>query len=257
MARKVDRRVQRTRKLLRESMLALIMDRGYDEINIQDITDHANLGRATFYLHHKDKDELLADVMRQLMDDFIDQVPQFMNSQWHLDDIKPLQKYFEFAEANYDLYRIMIFGKGGITASRQLHQNIADNFQKLLEDEIAATGAEAVIPVMFIANHLAGALLATIFWWLDNDLPYSAAEMAVMYQQINRLNREQLLRLPASKGLVAAFIENRKDKGKENKADKHEQRERKREERRRKKLSKDESEETDAANADEKATKEA
>ena len=89
-----------------------------------------------------------------------------MNSQWHLDDIKPLQKYFEFAEANYDLYRIMIFGKGGITASRQLHQNIADNVQKLLEDEIAATGAEAVVPVMFIANHLAGALLATIFWSL-------------------------------------------------------------------------------------------
>ena len=83
-----------------------------------------------------------------------------MNSQWHLDDIKPPQKYFEFAEANYDLYRIMIFGKGGITASRQLHQNIADNVQKLLEDEIAATGAEAVVPVMFIANHLAGALLA-------------------------------------------------------------------------------------------------
>ena len=114
-----------------------------------------------------------------------------------------------------------------------------------------------MVPVMFIANHLAGALLATIFWWLDNDLPYSAEEMAVMYQQMNRLNQEQLLRLPASKGLVAAFIENRKDKDKENKVDKHEQRERKREERRRKKRSKDEGEEANATHADEKFTKEA
>ncbi len=60
MARRLDRRVQRTRKLLRESMMALILEEGYDAISIQDITDKANLGRATFYLHFKDKDEVLS-----------------------------------------------------------------------------------------------------------------------------------------------------------------------------------------------------
>ena len=70
MARKMDRRVQRTRKLLRDALMSLIMEDGYDAVSIQDITEKANLGRATFYLHFKDKDELLLDVMEQFIDDF-------------------------------------------------------------------------------------------------------------------------------------------------------------------------------------------
>ena len=56
-----DRRVQRTRKLLRSALVQLIMERGYDVLTIQDITDKANLGRTTFYLHYQSKDEVLLD----------------------------------------------------------------------------------------------------------------------------------------------------------------------------------------------------
>ena len=66
MARKDDRRVQRTRKILRESLLELILDQGYDDVSIQDITQRANLGRATFYLHYKEKDELLQDLLHPI-----------------------------------------------------------------------------------------------------------------------------------------------------------------------------------------------
>jgi AcrR family transcriptional regulator len=46
----------------------LILEVGYDSISIQDITDKANLGRATFYLHFKDKDELIAALDESLAD---------------------------------------------------------------------------------------------------------------------------------------------------------------------------------------------
>ncbi|MCJ7696227.1 MAG: TetR/AcrR family transcriptional regulator [Anaerolineaceae bacterium] len=225
MVRKIDRRVQRTRKLLRESMLALIMERGYDEIAIQDVTEKANLGRATFYLHYKEKDDLLADVMQQLFDSFSIQAPQLLESQWRLDDVKPLEKLFEFAESNYDFYRIMIFGKGSITASRQLHQAIAINIQRALESEIEITGAEAILPVAYLANHFAGELLAVIFWWLDNEMPYTPLEMATMYQKVSGINRSQLLKIPEAKNAVAAFIGERiervRDRGKRSSKEAH------------------------------------
>jgi AcrR family transcriptional regulator len=207
MPRKIDRRVQRTKKLLRESMLNLIMERGYDEINIQDVTDKANLGRATFYLHYKEKDDLLADVMQQLMEEFLLQSPQLVTTQWRLDDTRGIQKLFKFAEANYDFYRIMVIGKGAATASRQLHQIVAANIQQALENEIALTNAEPILPVTFMADHFAGALISTILWWLDTGMPYTAEEMAFMYQQVSLLSRDQLLKLPEPRGAVAAFIE--------------------------------------------------
>lgn len=193
MPRRLDRRVQRTRKMLRESLMSLILEEGYDEISIQDITDKANLGRATFYLHFKDKDELLLEVVDQLIGDILEQVPLLSESQWRLEDTKSIIKLFDFATEHYDLYRILTIGSGAVTAARQLQATIAKNIRESIQAEIAAQGTEPAVPTDFIANHLAGSLLATIYWWLDNDLPYTAEEMANMYQKVNQLEREALL----------------------------------------------------------------
>jgi len=193
MPRHLDRRVQRTRKSLREALLALILEEGYDEISILDITEKANLGRATFYLHFKDKDELLLEVMDQLVMDFLEQVPQLTAAHWHLEDTKKIVKLFEFAAEYYDLYRILTISKGGITAARQLQHIIASNIAEFIQSAVAAKDVVPALPIDFIANHFTGSLLSTIYWWLDHDLPYTPDEMAVMFQKINQLDREKLL----------------------------------------------------------------
>jgi len=212
MARRLDRRVQRTRKLLRESIMALILEEGYDAISIQDITDKANLGRATFYLHFKDKDELLLDVMDQFMSEFFENVPQFSQNQWRLEDTKAIEKLFDFAADHYDLYRILIIGSGGIKASRQLHQIIAKNIEVCIQKEIEDLGAQPVLPAHFIANHFAGSLLATIYWWLDQDLPYSVEEMAELFQKINTLKRDALMGLGQHDEVQDITVDKRKRK---------------------------------------------
>jgi AcrR family transcriptional regulator len=217
MARQLDRRVQRTRKSLREALMALILEEGYDEISIQDITEKANLGRATFYLHFKDKDELLLEVMDQLIEDFLGRVPQLTEAHWRLEDTKTIVKLFDFAAEYFDLYRILIIGSGGITAARQLQHSIAENIKRFIEDEIKLHGTEPAVPVDFIANHFTGSLLATIYWWLDNDLPYSAEEMAAMFQKVNLLDREGLLGIHQLGGELEAGQDpkKRKKRGKE------------------------------------------
>jgi AcrR family transcriptional regulator len=212
MARRMDRRVQRTRKLLRESLMALILEEGYDAVSIQDITDKANLGRATFYLHFKDKDELLLDVMGQFISEFLDSVPQFSPDQWCLEDNKSIIKVFDFAAEHYDLYRILIIGSGGITASRQLHQSIAENIKACIQKEIEELNTEPIIPAHFIANYFAGSLLATIYWWLDQDLPYTVNEMADMFQKINMLDRDALMGLGEADEDHEKRVEKRKKK---------------------------------------------
>lgn len=195
MARPMDRRVQRTRKLLCDSLMSLILEEGYDAISIQDITDKANLGRATFYLHFKDKDELLSEVIQQFLSEFLENVPQFSQHQWRLEDTKSIAKLFTFAAEHYDLYRILIIGSGGMTASRQLHHIIAENVRACIQKEIDDLGADPILPLDFIANFTAGMLLATIYWWLDKDLPYSDEEMAAMFQKINTLSQDALMGL--------------------------------------------------------------
>ena len=60
MAKRLDRRVGRTRALLHQALMSLIQERGFEALSVQDIIDRANVGRATFYAHFDNKEDLLA-----------------------------------------------------------------------------------------------------------------------------------------------------------------------------------------------------
>ena len=78
MTKPMDRRVRRTRRRLRDALIQLIMEKGYDNVTIQNITDAADLSRATFYLHYTDKDELLASSLEEMFDELLDSVKDIM-----------------------------------------------------------------------------------------------------------------------------------------------------------------------------------
>ncbi|MEM6707029.1 MAG: TetR/AcrR family transcriptional regulator, partial [Acidobacteriota bacterium] len=56
---KPDRRVTRTKRLLRQALMELVREKDYARITVQDILDRADVGRSTFYTHYRDKDDLL------------------------------------------------------------------------------------------------------------------------------------------------------------------------------------------------------
>jgi AcrR family transcriptional regulator len=67
MGERRDRRVVRTRQLLQDALVALISERGYADLTIQDVLDRADVGRATFYGHFRGKDALLISHLHRLL----------------------------------------------------------------------------------------------------------------------------------------------------------------------------------------------
>ena len=71
---KLDRRVIRTRQLLREALMELILEneKGYDGVTVKDIAERANVGRATFYLHYEGgKETLLLSSLQEIYDELV------------------------------------------------------------------------------------------------------------------------------------------------------------------------------------------
>jgi AcrR family transcriptional regulator len=70
-----DPRVRRTRKLLQDALLALLAEKSFDAITVQDIADRSTINRATFYAHYVDKYDLFAcfsrDWFRQRLRDHL------------------------------------------------------------------------------------------------------------------------------------------------------------------------------------------
>src|SRR5512145_630594 len=66
-----DRRIRKTRNQLRDALIGLILERGWDNVSVQDVCTRADVGRSTFYVHFADKEELLLsglDDLHQVLD---------------------------------------------------------------------------------------------------------------------------------------------------------------------------------------------
>ncbi len=194
--KKVDRRIARTRKLLREALLALINDKRYEAITVENITDHANLGRATFYLHYHDKTELLLETIDTIAADLIEEA----TNAGFIPGLSPVPAepvsarnqelaitlVFRYAARNADLWRTILRGDGMTVASvriREIIGTVAGNYFK--EHWLANTHGEKLnLPEGVVANYFAVALMGFMTWWLENGMQYPPEQMAEIFRKL-------------------------------------------------------------------------
>jgi AcrR family transcriptional regulator len=183
MTKKPDRRKPRTRRLLRDALLDLVLEKGYDQVTVQDIADRANLGRATFYLHFVDKEDLLMSSLREIFDDlkarFDMPTAQAMSLELPLRAVP-----FQHAGEYRDVYRVILLSEQGTAAVLNgIRDYLAESIQERI-DVARCMGGEPRVPVEVVAHYLAGGLLSMIGWWLRQETPYSAEMMADLFQQL-------------------------------------------------------------------------
>lgn len=62
---RVDPRVTRTQKLIRDALRSLLAEKSFESTSVQDIAQRATVNRATFYAHFTDKFALLDAIIRE------------------------------------------------------------------------------------------------------------------------------------------------------------------------------------------------
>jgi AcrR family transcriptional regulator len=173
-----DRRTQRTRQTLSDALIALIQEKHYDAITVQDICDRANVGRSTFYAHYQDKDDLLASNFQQVMHNLGSQV-EWRDSQF----VFPIAPLFKHVQEHHHLYKALVWS-GGFdvllrTGQQQWRAQIEQHLVTLLPQ-----GRTPSIPADVATAYLAGALQTLLLWWLERKLPYSPERMDEIFQQL-------------------------------------------------------------------------
>jgi AcrR family transcriptional regulator len=191
--RAIDRRILRTRNHLKTALIELVQEKGYSDISINDITDRANLGKATFYLHFREKDELLSYCINSVLDNLREKLITLRDVEWTSNDPRPIKLSFEFAEQNAKFIKIMLHDQGGAVFFLQLWKMIADMILSLMKSEVDDSKAQPPIPLQFLSNYYAGSILASIEWWVENDMKYPIPEMVEMVMKAQTLNRKELL----------------------------------------------------------------
>lgn len=190
---KPDRRVNRTRRLLREALMQLVVEKGYDAVTIEDITDLAELGRTTFYLHYKDKEDLLLESIDAIADELTTHIyHEIQTRETSLDDnnnpnqFRPIVFVFEHARDNRMLYQIILRGEGSTIAASRIRKIIYDAALVFFRMNIGEERIQAIGPELMelIAAYFSSSLLGFLTWWLETESKIPPDEMGEYFRKL-------------------------------------------------------------------------
>jgi AcrR family transcriptional regulator len=176
----LDRRVQRTRKLLQEALIELTIWKGFAAVTVRDITEYAEVNRATFYRHYQDKFDLL-DQYAQEVYQLLDAPAEAEASTWNetrswAQPTAGLVKMFEHVRAHARFYRVMLGENGDPAFVSKIQHYVEKRLRQFLPDALLREKALAELYLSYVSSASVGIIL----WWLGHELPYSPAEMAAV-----------------------------------------------------------------------------
>lgn len=194
---KTDRRIRRTRQALRNALIELTKKKDYDSISIEEITEYANLGRATFYLHYKDKEDLLLEQFSEMADEKVRLIAEIPFSDWLPDPGKkkakakqsqllPLQIVFQHVYDHADFYYVLLKSENSSKIVERIRKISIESIVKFVETKMQTDPIPIlfVVPIEFFASFFSGALLSCISWWLEEDMRHSPEEMTDMFRKL-------------------------------------------------------------------------
>jgi AcrR family transcriptional regulator len=192
-----DRRVRRTKRMLREALVGLVVEKGYDRVTVQDVLDRADLSRATFYAHYRDKDDLLVGSLEELADALRAAMASFARPELRERDLVPTRALFEHVAAQRRLYRGLMGSRAGAVLRRHVRQHFTALAQAHFREVSAARGVTPIVPVEVLAQYAGGGLLGLLTWWLESDTPMPADELAALFEHLTVPSIQASLGLPA------------------------------------------------------------
>jgi len=177
---KSNLRVRRTQKLLREALIELIEERGFEALTIGEITERAMVSRAAFYRHYQDKYDLVEQIFEEAMSALLSEVGDLGRE--HPAEI--WVKFFEHIAQYERLYHALLGKKGSPWFVRKMRADLADLAQTHLKTHLRGQGPDATSLVVHnYSDTFVPDLVSTMFveantWWLEQGRPYTPREIA-------------------------------------------------------------------------------
>ncbi len=170
-------RIRRTQKLLREALIELIEEKGFDALTVGEITGRAMVSRAAFYRNYQDKYDLVEQIfneaMSALLDKFSETGPEHPPQIW--------VKFFEHIAEYERLYRALLGRKGSPWFVLKMRAALVDLVKdhRRLPDWHPGAGQ----PLYPLSDDFVPDLVSTLFveavsWWLEHGRPYPPEEIA-------------------------------------------------------------------------------
>jgi AcrR family transcriptional regulator len=179
-----DRRVQRTQQLLQTALISLIQEKGYEALSVQDIIDRANVGRATFYAHFDNKEDLLVSRLEGLRASLQARQRHALAQATRAEDrmFAYSRDMFMHVNEHRTVFRSMVGKRSGAVIQHLFHRMLVDLVREDVKDLVQqkAWGATHDGVVQLIA----GGLFGLVLWWVDGPMKVPMQEVDALFRRL-------------------------------------------------------------------------
>jgi AcrR family transcriptional regulator len=179
---------RKTKRLIQKSFLQILESKSFDSITIGDITKKAQINRGTFYLHYKDKFDLLDQIEQQLFADLGDYIDELQSRYTATHTFEEEQEqiaatFFSFIEMQAPILKILLgdHGRAGF------HLRFRDAFSKKVRLNLEKNedfNAKLNVPMDYFLSFITSAFLGLIEQWIENGVDKTPQEMTALYIDI-------------------------------------------------------------------------
>ena len=164
----MDRRQRKTRTSVFNAFIALLREKDYASITVQDIIDRADIGRATFYAHFKTKDDLLKALCNELFSHITESLKQHDHDDDGNSDVRSnifLHLTIHIMN-NDDSMLTLLSSENNEIFYSNFKEDMCGLVKGLIDDGILM--CRSGLPESYLINHIASTFVGTINWWIDN-----------------------------------------------------------------------------------------
>jgi len=156
-----------TRSRIKQALISLIGETNYAGITITDISERANVNRATFYAHYRDKDQVLDEIVSMFLDGLMDKF-----------DTPRTTDIFTHILEHVSLMKALLSDKH---LKDRFHKQMSQALKRAYSERLTLLTAndEKMSSETEVYNTYAGsATLGMIEFWYKDDFRLSPAYMA-------------------------------------------------------------------------------
>ena len=170
-----DRRARRSRKLLKESLLELMKRKTFSDISVRDVTDAADMNRATFYLHYAGTAELLKSVEEDLLEELQTLVDAHMQETVAVGSVAPVfEPVLDFAVEHRETCAVLFASSEASGFFQSIQQLVHKNGAPLVR-----TWFHPADPRLadYLLNFLAWGFIGLLSEWFEKGMALPKADL--------------------------------------------------------------------------------
>ncbi|MFM9281829.1 TetR/AcrR family transcriptional regulator [Paenibacillus jiagnxiensis] len=172
---KMDRRIRKSQEAIKKALIELMIEKNFDQITIQDISDRADVSRRTIYLHYMDK----FDLLDKLIEEHIDEMRELCDSTDDDADYKDAGLiWFEYFESHYLFFSAMLASKGDSFFRNRFLEFFLQELKNKENDMPEASNQGLTDGEDVDIQFLGAAIVGVVEWWFKNGKPHSPSFMA-------------------------------------------------------------------------------